>query len=151
MKWTLQQLMKIQSFPYLFETNIDFSKESISREDILKMYDAEVKGSLERVDFNTYRINAVVKVSMDIACALTLEPVRYDMNITIDEIHGTTKGDDVIEVTNNTIDLNEIVWSNIVVNVPIRVVRDDAYEILKKRNIVLNEQISENDNENEVF
>lgn len=151
MKWTLQQLMKIQTFPYPFETIIDFSNMNINRDDILNIGEVSVKGVLERVDFNTYRIKASVEAVVDIACALTLEPVHYNMNIEVDEVHGTNKAEETIEVTNNTISLDEIVWSNIIVNIPIRVVRDDAYEILKKRNIVLNEDIAENDNENEVF
>ena len=36
-----------------------------------------------------------------------------------------------------------MVWSNIIMELPIRIVRDDAYEILKSRGITLESDIQE--------
>ena len=70
------------------------------------------------------------------------------MNINVSETYSTNPDEEDEEqypFDGNTIDTKMIVWSNILVNIPIRVVRDDAYEILKSRNIVLDEEIPEED------
>ena len=148
MKWSLQQLRKINNFPYAFEATINFN-ESIyqdilkSRDDIYKLNDVNVKGNLVRIDEETYEVNYLVTTTVVMACSLTLEDVIYEVNESFQEIYSTKANDDWFLIEKNTIDLDEMVWSNLIMSLPIRIVRSDAYEILKSRGITLEQEVEE--------
>lgn len=141
MKWSVAQLRKLTVNPYQFSEEMDFSSEASSVEDIQKIGIALVEGTISRVDEDIFKCVYHLKVDLVLSCSLTLEPVDFSIDIEqIDLIgYANTDYDDVIEIENNTIDLKSIIWDNIVVNIPIRIVRDDAYEILARRNITLDE------------
>ena len=148
MKWSLQQLRKINNFPYAFEAIINFN-ESIyqdilkSRDDIYKLNDVNVKGNLVRIDEETYEVNYTMTTTVVMACSLTLEDVIYEVNESFQEIYSTKANDDWFLIEKNTIDLDEMVWSNLIMSLPIRIVRSDAYEILKSRGITLEQEVEE--------
>ena len=153
MKWTLAQLMKIQSFPYEIKDSINFKDRITEIDDILDITICTVEGTLNKVDYDTYHISANLVVTLTVECALTLEPVDYTIETSIDEVYSKEPmDDDEFQIENNTIDLNEIVWSHIIINKPIRVVREDAYSILKEKNLDFSGEFLEDDiNEEEVF
>ena len=154
MKWSLQQLQKINNFPYQFNLESDFTKfldeikNTGAETDILDVKKVDAIISIEKLDMENFKFDYQISAELEIACALTLEPVLYNMNINVSETYSTNPDEEDEEqypFDGNTIDTKMIVWSNILVNIPIRVVRDDAYEILKSRNIVLDEIIPEED------
>ena len=67
------------------------------------------------------------------------------MNFSVSETYSKDPTEEMYSFDGNSIDCDLAVWSNIVINIPIRVVRDDAYEILKERNIFLDEEPEENE------
>ena len=54
-------------------------------------------------------------------------------------------------IEKNTIDLEEMVWANILIEKPINVTLPNAYEILKERGIVLDDSIELEDDEQVLF
>ena len=154
MKWSLQQLQKINNHPYIVNVTYDYSdylenlKNTGTETDILDVKKVDAIISIEKLDMENFQFDYQISAELEIACALTLEPVLYNMNINVSETYSTNPDEEDEEqypFDGNTIDTKMIVWSNILVNIPIRVVRDDAYEILKSRNIVLDEIIPEED------
>ena len=145
MKWSVSQLRKLTTNPYHFSLELDFSNEAENVEDIQNIGIALVEGTISRVDNDIFRCVYHLKVDLVLSCSLTLEPVNYSMNFEQEELIGYANEnyDDVVEISGNTVDLKAIVWDNIIVNIPIRIVRDDAYEILASRNISLDEDISD--------
>ena len=145
MKWSVSQLRKLTTNPYHFSLEIDFSNEAEQVEDIQSIGIALVEGTISRVDDDIFRCVYHLKVDLVLSCSLTLEPVNYSMNFEQEDLIGYANEnyDDVVEISGNTVDLNAIVWDNIIVNIPIRIVRDDAYEILASRNISLEEDITD--------
>lgn len=145
MKWSVSQLRKLTTNPYHFSLEIDFSNEAEQVEDIQSIGIALVEGTISRVDDDIFRCVYHLKVDLVLSCSLTLEPVNYLMDFEQEDLIGyaNEKYDDVVEISGNTVDLNAIVWDNIIVNIPIRIVRDDAYEILASRNISLEEDITD--------
>ncbi len=139
MKWSVAQLKKLTVNPYQFSTEFDFSEEAKTIEDILNIGVTLVKGTITREDDDIFKFNYHLQVNLTLACSLTLDPVDYLMDISQEDLIGYAddNNDDVIEIINNTIDLRNIIWDNILVNIPIRIVREDAYEILAARNIEL--------------
>ncbi len=153
MKWSLQQLQKLYKFPHIVNAEYDFKdyleqiKNSGVESDILDCYKCSATISINQIDMNTYQFDYKIIADLSIACALTLEPVDYKIDINVSETYSTIDSDDeeIFPIEGNTIDTKMIIWSNIVLNIPIRVVREDAYEILKSRNIILDEELPEED------
>lgn len=154
MKWSLQQLQKINNRPYIVNVTYDYSdylekiRNTGTETDILDVKNVDAIISIEKIDMENFKFDYQINAELEIACALTLEPVPYNMNINVSETYSTNPDEDddnQFPFDGNTIDTKMIVWSNILVNIPIRVVREDAYEILKSRNIVLDEEIPEED------
>lgn len=151
MKWSLQQLQKINSFPYVVETTLDLNntlnevKSTGSETDILSFNSVNVGISINKIDHVTYQFDYKIKADMLVACALTLEPVPYVMDIEVSEMYSTNPTDEMFPIDGNTINVDEAVWCNIVINLPIRIVHENAYEILKSRNIVLGDFPDEDD------
>lgn len=145
MKWSVSQLRKLTTNPYHFSLKLDFSSEAEQVEDIQNIGIALVEGTISRVDDDIFRCTYHLKVELVLSCSLTLEPVNYSMDFEQEDLIGYANADydDVVEISGNTIDLKAIVWDNIIVNIPIRIVRDDAYEILASRNISLEEDITD--------
>lgn len=143
MKWSLQQLKKINSFPYSFSTVFDLSAITEVREDVYDVNPVNVSGYITRIDEETYQFDFNIDVVLSMACSLTLDPVDYHMNENFSEVYSTKDNEDWYKIEKNTIDLLEMVWSNIIMNIPIRVVREDAYEILASRGIILEQDNQE--------
>ena len=142
MKFSVQQLQKINPSPLKVSEQIDYRDflDGLTSSDILDIALVDVDISISKLDMNTFQFDYVIHADLGLACALTLERVPYVMDLNISETYSTLPdSDDVYPIEGNTIDTKEVVWSQILMNIPIRVVRDDAYEILKQRNIVLGE------------
>lgn len=135
MKWSLQMLEKIVVSPTPFCSTFDFKDDIKDLEDVYDIDTAYVEGQIIKVGIQTYQFDFSIVVNITMACSLTLEPVIYQMNEKYSEIYSTEKNEDWFLIEKNTIDLREMVWSNIVMSLPIRIVRDDAYDILSARGI----------------
>lgn len=140
MKWSLQQLLKINKFPHHFEETLDLSKEIEDIEDIYGIGPVNITGSINRLDDETYQFTYKLSVKLVLQCALTLDPVEYLFEEDYDEIYSTQESDDYILIEKNTIDTYQMAWSNIIIDKPINVTRPDAYEVLKSRGISLEEE-----------
>lgn len=142
MKWSIQQLHKLIDKPLAFEENIDFTELASQVSDIIKIKPAKVSGEISMVLSNKFRVKYHVSVLIVMQCALTLEPVNYEFEKDYDEIYSFTPAEDEYWIEKNTLDLDSAVWSNIIIDKPMVITREDAYEILKERGISLNEDMN---------
>ena len=105
---------------------VSFSKEEVQKAGILDMKEIYVKGSLNQ----EYQLDLNIKGEMILPCSLTLEPVNYPFDIKIDE-----NLDEFIENTKKaqkTIDILPIIWENILMEIPMKVVSPNAKNIKTK-------------------
>ncbi len=144
MKWSLQQLQKINNFPYHFKGSFDYHNLILENDDIYDVSLITVTGTIIQIDLETYQFNYHIEGRLTLPCSLTLEPVDYQVNEDFDEVYSTKPDDDFYLIEKNTIDLEKIVWANMILSIPIRVVREDAYEILKSRGISFEETPDKN-------
>ena len=77
-----------------------------------------------------YQLDLNIKGEMILPCSLTLEPVNYPFDIKIDEnldefIENTKK-------TQKTIDILPIIWENILMEIPMKVVSPKAKNMKTK-------------------
>jgi len=107
------------------DENISFSKEYLDMTDLLELNDVKVKGVISRNSLSEYDINIVISGTMVLPCAITLKPVNYEFKIELDD-----NLDRILEENNkkieNTIDILPIIWENILLEVPTRVVSENA-------------------------
>lgn len=143
MKWSVQQLNKYTNTPYHFQGELDLSENIKNIPDIFNISSVFVEGEITCISYNTYRMKYSFKVDLELQCSLTLLPTNYHMEKSYDEVFSTEANDDHFLIEKNTLNLDEIVWSMIVIEKPLAVKRDDAYEILEKQGIKLNESIED--------
>lgn len=121
------------NIPVHFKTNIlELSKIELKDSEIKKIED----------DFYVI-INA--KGKMKIKDSITLDDVWYPFEVKIDE-----KLDEFVEKNENTLDINLILWQNIVLEVPLRYtvvddyskIRGDGWKLVSEEELVSNNPFS---------
>ena len=108
-----------------------FNKEDLVNTDLQSLDDIDVKGNITKDILDNYQLNLNVSGVMIIPCALTLKPVTYPFTI---EINGCLQElleeiDKKIKNVENTIDILPIIWENILMEIPMKVVSDDAKDL----------------------
>ena len=110
------------------DMQVSFPKEDLNKAGILDMEKVNVKGNLTYNEEYILKVN--IKGEMTLPCSLTLEPVNYPFDIDIDE-----NIDEFIEnskKTQKTIDILPIIWENILMEIPMKVVSPNAKNIKTK-------------------
>ena len=106
---------------------LDFSKEQLENTDLLDLKDVQAECELTKDSLNDINIYLKVKGKMYLPCAITLESVEHKFEFTIDDklenVLEEVKNDKKIE---NTIDILPIIWENILMEIPMRVVSPNA-------------------------
>ena len=108
------------------DDKINFPKEDLKKAGILDLKEVNIKGEIT-VDFDEYLLNLNVKGEMVLSCSLTLEPVDYPFDIKIEE-----NLNEIIKKTQKTIDILPIIWENILMEIPMKVVSPKAKNMKTK-------------------
>lgn len=108
-----------------------FSKEELENTGIIKLDNVKVTGDISKNSLDEFIINIIVKGTMVLSCAISLKPVDYDFTSEISEnleeiIKKSPKN---LENKQKTIDILPIIWENILMEIPIRVVSDDLTDV----------------------
>ena len=114
-----------------FDFNYSFTEEQLKDTEILKLQNINISGQLTKNTLNDYYLDLDVKGVMILPCAVSLKPVNHEFNIKIsdnlseilEEIDKNTKK---IE---NSLDIFPIVWENILMEIPMRVVSENIDDI----------------------
>ena len=105
--------------------NYSFSEEELKNTDIKKLDNVKVKGYIRRNSLDEFEININIIGTMILTCAITLKDVNYDFNIEINDILDRIFEENDKKIQ-NTIDIFPIIWENILLEVPMKVVSEDA-------------------------
>ena len=127
MKWTIHELTKLQNINNEFSEVLDLSSY-LENSDILKISPVEVSGSFEIYDNSLYEFDIDIKCTLTLACAISLEEVPYEMDIQVEEVFTSDVNDEYNTIKGITIDLSPIIWSNIILEKPMRILSKNAYE-----------------------
>ena len=105
-----------------------FSKDELKDTDIIKLDGVVVDGAISKNSTDEYIIDVEVSGIMVLPCAVTLKPLDYKFSINIEgnlenlyEEMGKK-----YENGQKSIDILPIIWENILMEIPIRVVSDEA-------------------------
>ncbi len=115
----------------LIDTTYSFSKEEMEGTDLLKLDDVKIVGELHKNVLGNIVLSVDVSGVMVLPCAITLKPVDYPFSLVIDdEIEKLYENIEEKSINlQNTIDILPIIWENILMEIPMRVVSSDAENV----------------------
>lgn len=125
----LTKLMYSQVDEISIDNEIDIPKEYLEGTEIKDISKVKVNGIITE-NGESFDINLNIKCNLTLICSISLKDVNYPVDINIDEMI-SDQGDleeDFYKIINNSIDLLPIIWQNILVEVPIKVVSPDIEE-----------------------
>lgn len=113
------------------EQSISFPKEELEKVDLLDLQEVTVIGKMTKDYLGNYVLEATISGTMILPCALTLKPVPYPFTT---EVTGNIEGlleeiNEIDKKTENTIDILPIIWENILMEIPMKVVSDEAKDL----------------------
>ena len=105
-----------------------FTLDELKGTDLLKLDNIKVEGEIIKNSLGNIELNLDVEGVMVLPCALTLKPVNYPFSIEISgEIDELTEDFDENSTNfQNSIDILPIIWENILMEIPMRVVSEEA-------------------------
>jgi len=109
------------------EKEIIYEQQYLENTDIISISPIKVSGSIFKNDIGDLDLNINVSGELVLPCSVTLEPVKYPFSFEINEIIDE-KDENNLRKDENTLELKEFLWQNIVVEIPLRVVSDHAYD-----------------------
>jgi uncharacterized protein len=114
-----------------FSFNGNPTKEDMTGSDLLDLRDLKVNGTLKRPANDLYDFDMTISGTMVLPCAITLKPVDYPFKVEV--------SDDLVEILNeigikleNRLDIFPIVWENVLMEIPSKVVSPDAKDYKPK-------------------
>ena len=116
-----------------FDDVIEIDNEHLKRTEIRRITPVIVKGVITKNSDYTYLLSIGISGTMVLPCSITLEDVDYPFNIEINEFldENDENNEEYIKIFENSIDIFPIVWQNIVMEIPLKVVSPNA----NRRNI----------------
>ena len=107
--------------------DISFDGFDFSGTDLIDLKDVHVSGNLTKDSMEDICLYLSVKGVMVLPCAITLEEVPNDFSFIIDDkLENILKELEIDKKIENTIDILPIIWENILMEIPMRVVSPNA-------------------------
>lgn len=127
MKWTIHELIKLEHVNNEIDEIVDLNGY-IEGTDIVAISPVHVQGDFEVYDNEEFVFYLDIDCTLTLECAITLKEVSYPMSLSVEESFTTFRNDDSQLIEGITIDLLPIIWSNILLEKPMRVVSEGAYD-----------------------
>lgn len=111
------------------DNEIEIPKDLLNGTEIRDISKVKVIGTISE-NGESYDLDLHIKCNLTLTCSVSLKDVDYPIDIKTNEIISQTGEnlEDFCKIINNSIDLVPIIWQNILVEVPIRVVSPDIEE-----------------------
>ena len=119
-------LNKVYTTDININEEIIYDKEFYSKSSIQDLETVNVSGKISINDLDEMNISLIILGNMYLSDAVTLELIKYPFNIELEET--IDNNDEYFCIENNKMDLMEFVWKNIVLEIPIRVVKDSSID-----------------------
>lgn len=109
------------------DINYSFTKDDLINTNILELNNCKIIGTISN-QYDDIYLDLTIDGVMVLPCAISLKPVNYPINSkitgSISELY--PKNDINVE---NTIDIFPIIWENILMEIPLKVVSDDLSDV----------------------
>lgn len=104
------------------ENKVDIPKELYEKTEIIDLKDINFKGYLEVIE-NEYTLNGILTGTMILEDSISLDKIDYSFSCEIDE-----EIEENLEKSQNTLDITEILWQNIVLEVPLKLTNVESFD-----------------------
>lgn len=125
----LTKLITNLSDEILIDDVVEIDKSYLEKSDIKDISKVKINGSIKPFE-NNYELNLNIKCILTLICSISLKDVKYNIDINVNEIIGESNENFELEennkIINNTIDLIPIIWQNIILEVPLKVISSDV-------------------------
>ena len=105
-----------------------FDRKDLEGTDIIRLDNISITGRIYKNSLDEISLDINIKGSAILKCAITLNEVEYPLNIsisnTVDEL--LNENNEIVKKDENTLDILPIIWENILMEIPIRVVSEGA-------------------------
>lgn len=112
-----------------FDEYIELDKNYLKNTDIKDISKIHVVGNIRKLESN-FELDMNIKCTLTLLCSISLKDVYYDIDIDVNDIIGESLDNEEIEennkIINNSIDLIPIIWQNIILEVPLKVISPDV-------------------------
>jgi len=110
---------------FLYKNTIVLDEALYKNTDIRKLSPVEVSADIKRITDTSYKMSLEIKGEMTLPCSITLNDVIYPFDIKT-EVKLSNEDEEDVKIIQNNIDIISIIWQNIVLEIPLRVVSEDA-------------------------
>lgn len=110
-----------------YHENIILDEELYKNTEIRSLSSIDVDIFITRFDDVSYNMDLNIKGTMILPCSLTLKDVSYpfDIKTEVKVSNNDENSDECVRINQNNIDIIPIIWQNIVLEIPLRVVSED--------------------------
>ena len=108
------------------EENIYFKKEDLENTEILDLQNIKVKGKIYKDSLDEIILELKITGTMIVPCSRTLKPTEYKFETDIEE--NIEENEEKTKKIKKTIDILPIIWENILMEIPIRIINPEAKE-----------------------
>ncbi len=109
------------------DEDVKIDKKLLEENNIIDIKDMKVTGTISN-DYEEYYLNLSIKGTLVLPCSITLNPTDYPIDVKIEgnsqELYEEIK--EFCQNDENTLDIFPIIWENILMEIPIRVVSNGA-------------------------
>ena len=117
------------------DSTVEYDSEYAKNTELIDLKNTKVKGTISKNSIENIIIDLILEGTMILPCAITLKPVEYQFNCTINgnieelyaEIYAEIEKID--KKYENSIDILPIIWENILMEMPMKVVSEDLSDV----------------------
>lgn len=111
-----------------YSDTITIDKSMYENTDIRNLSDVKVNAHIKRVTDSSYNMSLIIDGVMTLPCSVTLKDVLYPFHIETEvKISNDHENlEEYVKIIQNSIDILPIIWQNIALEIPLKVVSDDV-------------------------
>jgi len=130
MKWSLQQLNRYSNEDLVFSTEFNFDDRISNVTSLISVSTVLVNGTCRCIGVDRYKFDLHIDATLELEDSWTLEPVPFKIDMDVTEVFDRLDTDDDVRIIEkNTVDLTDVVWENILLSIPMRIVKEEAKEV----------------------
>lgn len=105
----------------------NFTKEDLQDSEIMELSNVQIVGEIT-YHLDMFHLHVTVEGTMVLPCSISLKPVEYPFSFEIDEDFDEDLQENLKNVQ-NSLDILPIIWENILMEIPMRVVSSDLSDV----------------------
>ena len=116
----------------VYDDTVTLDSELYKDTDIIRLSPVNVHAVIKRITDSSYNMMLNIKGTMVLPCSITLKEVDYpfDINTEVKLSNDEEDFEEYVKIMQNNIDIISIIWQNIVLEIPLRVVSEDIDDSL---------------------